>query len=280
MKQDKIIGHFDKYLSESTWTGMGDEAGNSYPDDGSGIAGDDDRPPGNILMGPRFERRDYFNKLTQYSTIWDYDDKENFKWDYFKELVGQDDYGNYSETLKSMNKLFPEEVWNNAWKKMRNVPDKTVDLRFKKQLKPERDADTQLGKDKEETVDPPEELEVSERMNLLDRIDNLLIDGCKKKKKKLTESKVAKTILKQINAIDRWALDSYGAKNYVSSNDSIQFDVRGSKFRGRVIITYDRRSDTYIIELGQVRGMDWKQKYTMKSIFAQDLVNVLDQQVG
>ena len=115
---------------------------------------------------------------------------------------------------------------------------------------------------------------------MLDRIDKLLIDGCKKKKKKLTESKVAKTILKQINAMDKWALQSWGAKNYVSSDKSIQFDVRGSKFRGRVIITYDRGPDTYVVELGKVVKLDWKQKYMMKNIFAQDLVNVLDQQIG
>ena len=62
----KIKDYLKKYLFESTWTGMGDEAGNSYPDDGSGIAGDDDRPPGNILMAPRYERGEYFNKLTPY----------------------------------------------------------------------------------------------------------------------------------------------------------------------------------------------------------------------
>ena len=69
-------------------------------------------------------------------------------------------------------------------------------------------------------------------------------------------------------------------KNFVKSNDSIQFDVRGSKFRGRVIITYDKRNDTYVVELGKVRNMDWKQKYMMKNVFAGDLVNILDQQVG
>lgn len=276
IKQDGIIDYFDKYLSESTWTGMGDEAGVSYPDDGSGIASDDDRPPGNIVFGPRAERRDYFNKLTQYNSIWDYDDKENFKWDFFENLVGQDDYGNYSETLKTMDNLFPDDTWWNAWKKMKNIPDAEVDARFRKQLKPERDADDQLGKDKEETADVPKELDVQESLNLTDRIDKLLIDGSTI----LTESKVAKTILKQINAIDRFALPAWGAKNYVSSEESIQFDVRGSKFRGRVVITYDKRSDTYIVELGQARGLGWKQEYMIKSVFAQDLVNILDQQVG
>ena len=145
----------EKYLIETTWTGMGDEPGNAYPDDGSGVASDDDRPPGNIIFGPRAERREYFNKLTQYNSIWDYDDKEDFKWDYFENLVGQDDYENYSETLKSMDKLFPEEVWDNVWKKMKNIPDPTVDARFRKQLKPERDAEDQLGKDDEEVQEPP-----------------------------------------------------------------------------------------------------------------------------
>lgn len=283
---DGIINHFDKYLSETTWTGMGDEPGNAYPDDGSGIAGDDDRPPGNIILGPRSVRREYLNKLTQYNTIWDYDGEENFKWDYFHGLAGQDDYNNYSDTLKSMEKLFPEDTWKDTWKKMKNVPDKEVIKRFHTGGQPWRSKDDQLGDHPEdqmggtETADVPKELGVQESLNLTDRIDKLLIDGCKKKKKKLTESKVAKTILKQINAIDKYALPAWGAKNYVSSNDSIQFDVRGSKFRGRVIITYDKGSDNYIIELGQVRGMDWKRKYMMKSIFAQDLVNVLDQQVG
>jgi hypothetical protein len=278
IKQDTIM----KYLSESTWTGMGDEPGVSYPDDGSGIAGDDDRPPGNIILGPRFVRKDYFNKLTQYQTIWDYDGKEDFKWDYFENLSGQDDFNNYSDTLKSMEKLFPEDTWKDTWKKMRNVPDKEVVRRFDIAGQPWRSKDDQLGDHPEDqmggtkTAEVPKELDVQESLNLTDRIDKLLIDGSKI----LTESKVAKTILKQINAIDKFALPSWDAKNYVSSNDSIQFDVRGSKFRGRVIITYDKRSDTYIIELGQVRGMDWKQKYMVKSIFAQDLVNVLDQQVG
>ena len=48
-----------------------------YPDDGSAIAGDDDRPPGNIVFGQKYKRTSYFNKLTDYqeriiSTIKEY----------------------------------------------------------------------------------------------------------------------------------------------------------------------------------------------------------------
>jgi hypothetical protein len=278
---------FEKYLSEAGMITGG------YPDDGStGPASDDDRPPGNILVAPRYERSDYFNKLTSYNTIWKHDEKGGWTWDWFENATGQDDPDNYDKTLGNMKKLFPDDTWEAAWSavRKREVPSKEVDIRFDDKGQPYRKSGDVLGKhddaqggesDKEAKV--PSELDsddkgVTNEMSVLDRIDKLLIDGCKKKK--LTESTVAKTILKQINAIDKWALQSWGAKNYVSSDKSIQFDVRGSKFRGRVIITYDRGPDTYVVELGQVKNLDWKQKYMMKNIFAQDLVNVLDQQIG
>ena len=331
-----------KYLFESTWTGMGDEAGNSYPDDGSGIAGDDDRPPGNILMAPRYKRDEYFNKLTPYNTIWKHDEEGGWTWDWFENAVSQDDPDNYDETLSSMKDLFPDDTWKSAWSaiRKRNVPDTEVDKRFRQAGQPYRKSDDVLGKHDDDQMDGedkvaevPDELDADSKgvneMSLVNRIDILLIDnssgvgdtgnggrgsngmvggeiggasggsawpsgrppmetatgGVKLKKKKrkrgvVYESKVSDTILKQVNAIDRFALASWGAKNYVASNDGIQFDVRGSKFRGRVIITYDKGSDTYIIELGNVRKLDWKQKYMIKQVFAGDLVNVLDQQIG
>ena len=295
IKQDKIL----KYLYESTWTGMGDEAGNSYPDDGSGIASDDDRPPGNILMAPRYQRSEYFNKLTNYNTIWRHDEKGGWTWDWFKYAESQDDPDNYDETIKTMKDLFPDDTWRAAWGAIRKkaVPDPEVDKRFARSGQPYRKSDDVLGKHDDDqqagpdkTAEVPDELDADNKgvseMSLVDRIDKLLVtddsgvgntsDGGrssagmiggeigqgggsawpsgrppletatygirpkkKKKKKKGTvyESKVSDIILKQMNAIDRFALASWGAKNYVSSNNSIQFDVKGSKFRGRVIVT-------------------------------------------
>lgn len=96
----------------------------------------------------------------------------------------------------------------------------------------------------------------------------------------LIESKVSDIILKQIKALDRFALASWGAKDYVTTDVGIQFDVKGSKFRGKVIIALDKASDSYTIELGNIRKLQWKSKRTIKSVFAGDLVNVLDQQIG
>lgn len=96
----------------------------------------------------------------------------------------------------------------------------------------------------------------------------------------IAESKISDTILKQIKALNKWALASWGAKNYVSTDNGIQFDVKGSKFRGRVIIVLDKGSDSYTIELGNIRKLQWKSKRTIKLVFAGDLVNILDQQIG
>lgn len=311
--EDKL----EKYLNEAGMITGG------YPDDGStGPASDDDQPPGNIVVGPRSVRKDYFNKLTQYSSIWDYDDTENFQWDEFGNLGGQSDKKNYHQTLDKMGQLFSKSTMDNTWKKMRDFTDaeSTKDFKTPPNNQGWRDSKSRLGDRPEwmlggvDSPDIPKEIQVKEGKDVTQKIDKLLVGGTgvgndnaadkcdgtsdspekrsytfhrntngrkRRKSKKLSEqSKVAKTILKQINAIDRFALASWGAKNYVSSDDSIQFDVRGSKFRGRVIITYDRGPDTYVVELGQVRKLEWKQKYMLKSVFAQDLVNVLDQQVG
>lgn len=91
--------------------------------------------------------------------------------------------------------------------------------------------------------------------------------------------KVGKIILSQINALDKWALNSWGAKNYISSPDSITFDVRGSCFRGRVIIKLNRR-DTYDIEFGTIRKMEYIVKQTVKGVFVEQLVNTIDNIVG
>lgn len=91
--------------------------------------------------------------------------------------------------------------------------------------------------------------------------------------------KVGKVIINQINALDKWALASWGSKNYVYHPKGIQFDVRGSKFRGRVIIKLNNR-DLYDIEFGTIRKLEYKIKNTAKGIYVEQLVNTIDNVVG
>jgi len=97
----------------------------------------------------------------------------------------------------------------------------------------------------------------------------------------LTEAndRVGKIIINQINALDKWALASFGAKNYISSPNSLTFDVRGSKFRGRITIKLNRQ-DLYDIEYGTIRNMEYTVKHTDKNIYVDQLVNTLDNFIG
>lgn len=141
---DETSKRFLKKLKEST-TSKG------YPDDGSGVASDDDRPPGNILIGTKFKETDYFNRLTTFSRNWDYDNGE-WEWGHFENTLGMEDFDNYSDTLKSMKPLFPKKTWRNVWKRMSNIPDDVMRKEFIKQKKLHRTTKQQLGKEDVETI--------------------------------------------------------------------------------------------------------------------------------
>ena len=93
------------------------------------------------------------------------------------------------------------------------------------------------------------------------------------------DQKVGKIIINQINALDKWAMASWGSKNYVSHSDGIQFDVRGSKFRGRITIKLNKR-DLYDIEFGTIRKLEYIIKNTAKNVHVEQLVNTIDNVVG
>lgn len=94
------------------------------------------------------------------------------------------------------------------------------------------------------------------------------------------DSKIGHTILSQIKALDKWALGAWGMKNPTLRSDGIQFDVKGSKFRGRLIVTFDHGADLYNIEIGTIRKLEWISKKTVHGIFAEDLVKTIDGIVG
>lgn len=108
-----------KLVDEATYS-------RGYPDDGTGVAGDDDRPPGNIVYGEKYKKTPYFNRLTLYDKIWKVDLGE-WTWDDFELSGGMEDLRNYSNTLQSMKDLFPKETWDNIWKRMKYVsPEKAT----------------------------------------------------------------------------------------------------------------------------------------------------------
>lgn len=100
----------DKYLKEATWT-------HGYPDTG-GIAGDDDNPPGNILIGPAMKWREVDLPQGKYKV---YEPIEDFEYDIFPNCAGQDKVDDYSETLQKdpIKSLFG----NRTFKHMSRKPE-------------------------------------------------------------------------------------------------------------------------------------------------------------
>lgn len=101
-----------------------------YPDGGEGVAGDDDRPPGNIVYGEKYKKVPYDNRLTSFQKAWGVD-LSDWKWDEFENSMGMEDRDNYSDTIQGMKDLFPDLTWKNIWSKMKEVPDAVTTKRFK-----------------------------------------------------------------------------------------------------------------------------------------------------
>jgi hypothetical protein len=95
-----------------------------------------------------------------------------------------------------------------------------------------------------------------------------------------TDLTIAKTIRDQIKTIDPRALWAWGAKDFVGSNDSIQFTVGGmTRWKGKVIVKLNS-SDLYDIRFFRSRGTKILEDVTTGDVFAEDLVRIIDAKVG
>ena len=92
---------------------------------------------------------------------------------------------------------------------------------------------------------------------------------------------IAQTILSQIKTIDPMATFAWGAKDLVNMGDGLKFKTSGMvKWKGYVYIKYNAGTDLYDIQFFRIRGVNVKTDKGMTDIFAEDLVNVIDEVVG
>jgi hypothetical protein len=92
---------------------------------------------------------------------------------------------------------------------------------------------------------------------------------------------IAQTILSQIKTIDPMATFAWGAKELVNMGDGLKFKTSGMvKWKGYVYIKYNAGTDLYDIQFFRIRGVNVKTDKGMTDIFAEDLVNVIDEVVG
>lgn len=107
--------------------------------------------------------------------------------------------------------------------------------------------------------------------------------------KSLASGEVGVTILNQIKALDKIALMSWGAKEFVTISDpvftekehgeGIKFKVNGGKFKGYVAILLNAQ-DLYNIFAYTIRGVDVRLKKTIRNVGVESLISELDNLIG
>lgn len=92
---------------------------------------------------------------------------------------------------------------------------------------------------------------------------------------------IAKTILSQIKTLDSSALWAWGSKNLIALPDGLQFKSSGMvKWKGYVEVKYDAGQDLYNVIFSRVRKSQVIVDKSVEGVYAEDLVSVIDSQVG
>jgi len=92
---------------------------------------------------------------------------------------------------------------------------------------------------------------------------------------------IAQTIMTQIKTLDPRATWAWGAKDFVATKNGLLFKSSGMvKWKGYVHITLDEGQDLYDIEFYKMRGVKRTVAAKVEGIFADQLVELIDSQVG
>jgi|TARA_B110000261_G_scaffold164154_1_gene212491 hypothetical protein len=92
---------------------------------------------------------------------------------------------------------------------------------------------------------------------------------------------IAETIRDQIKALDFWAFGAWGAKDFVkTSTEGLRFKTSGMvKWKGYVSIELNGH-DLYDVKFQRVRKMNVVTDKELDNVFADQLVEIINAQVG
>jgi hypothetical protein len=91
----------------------------------------------------------------------------------------------------------------------------------------------------------------------------------------------ASIIRDQIRTIDRFALVAWGAHDMLNMGNGLKFKTGGMvKWKGYVHVVYDEGRDLYNVDFFRIRNAEVKYDKRVEGVFAEDLVTVIDAQVG
>ena len=183
---------FLKYLIEASFTqGYNDNV----------LAGDDDFPTGNILIGDKYKKVKYYNKLTNFNMNW-VPDLGKWTWDEFGAARGQESLDVYHDSLK--NSVLSKKMFIH----MTNKPPKTIPKELRalgNDIFPDTDAwgnptkyvptadtedDTPEKSDKIAKQSTKDAKEIAENMDIIDKI-NIFLEEVKAKKAAVSDKQYA-----------------------------------------------------------------------------------------
>jgi len=91
----------------------------------------------------------------------------------------------------------------------------------------------------------------------------------------------AQIILQQIKTMDPMAMHAWGARDLVNMGDGLKFKTSGMvKWKGYVQVKYDQGQDLYNIDFFKIRGAQLKMYKQVEGVFAEDMINTIDEVVG
>lgn len=92
---------------------------------------------------------------------------------------------------------------------------------------------------------------------------------------------VASIIRGQLYALDPMAMFAWGAKELVNMGDGLKFKTSGMvRWKGYVYVKYDRGQDLYNVIFGKVRKAEWIEVARQDGVYFDQLIQVIDAQVG
>lgn len=91
----------------------------------------------------------------------------------------------------------------------------------------------------------------------------------------------ATIIRDQIRAVDRFAFGAWGTKDIVNMGNGLKFKTSGMvRWKGYVYVKYDAANDLYDVDFFRIRNAEVKYDRQVAGVFAEDLVRIIDEQVG
>ena len=91
---------------------------------------------------------------------------------------------------------------------------------------------------------------------------------------------IAGVVYSQIKTMSPWAMAAWGAKELVVLKDGIQFKSSGMVKNKGIIQVKLNGSDLYNVTFGKVRKFKYKEIKKVTDVFAEDLIDVIDEMVG